>query len=136
MHSSPGWNLCKVQFRPGASVFARRGWQAGNVKAVPEPRGWARRWSVWWAHLWRDGALSDRYSVQSRLIFLRRGQAVSLPRSQAETRIEVERGVVWLTVSPSDGDHLLAAGQARSVSPRDGRVVVEGIGEAAIRVVG
>jgi hypothetical protein len=81
----------------------------------------------------RDLSGAD-YSVPV-LVSLRRHQPVRLEKDSGLTRIEVHRGMVWLTGTPGRSDQLLSSGETVRLT-EDWPFVVEALEDAEVFLAG
>jgi hypothetical protein len=73
-------------------------------------------------------------AVSPRTVSLRDQEVLSITRRQA-ARLEVQRGIVWLTATPAAGDVILHAGDQFEISDAS-PYVVQALGEATILLRG
>lgn len=73
-------------------------------------------------------------AVAPRVVSLRDHEVLSLTRRQA-ARLEVQRGIVWLTATPAAGDVILRAGDQFEIADAS-PYVVQALGEATILLRG
>ena len=66
-------------------------------------------------------------------LLLRRRQLLSLDNAQSHMAIECKDGVLWVTASGDNRDHMLYAGQ-RYVPLKDSKVVIEALKDASLDV--
>ena len=66
-------------------------------------------------------------------LLLRRNQLLSLDNTQPHMAIECKDGLLWVTASGDDRDHMLYAGQ-RYVPRMDSKVVIEALEDANLDI--
>ncbi len=66
-------------------------------------------------------------------LLLRQHQLLSLDHAQPHMAIECKHGVLWVTASGDNRDHMLFAGQ-RYVPHKDSRIVIEAMKDASFNI--
>jgi hypothetical protein len=67
-------------------------------------------------------------------LVLQRRQLISLENARPKMAIKSDQGTLWVTVSGDNQDHMLYSGQRYAVPGTKGKVVIEALENAKLRI--